>query len=221
MAKTDVNDIVGKKFGRLHVCSFSHSEIRGERKERKFFYECLCDCGQKCIAERKKIKSGNTRSCGCLRKELVKSRRFKHGKEKTRLYRIWQCMKARCFYPKYSRYKYYGGRGITMCKEWKNDFKAFYDWSMANGYKEDLTIDRIDVNGNYEPSNCRWATLKEQANNRQHTRLVEYGNEIKPLSEWCEIKQRSYRLIYSRIFQYNWDFERAFNTPKKKKSHSF
>lgn len=141
--------------------------------------------------------------------------------EKTRLYNIWSGIKSRCFYKKYNRYKYYGGRGITMCEAWRNDFKAFYDWAMANGYKEDLTIDRIDVNGNYEPSNCRWATLKEQANNRQHTLLIKYENEIKPLSVWCAIKQLDYDLVYTRIAKFKWDLDRAFRTPSRKKHYSF
>lgn len=108
-----------------------------------------------------------------------------HGKRKTRLYRIWTNMKTRCINPNDPHFERYGRRGITVCDEWKNDFKAFYDWSMSNGYADDLTIDRIDNNGNYEPSNCRWVTVKEQNQNKRNVILITYDGETHTVTEWA------------------------------------
>lgn len=124
---------------------------------------------------------------------------YKHGRKNTRLYRIWANMKTRCYNTHSTHYKRYGGRGITVCEEWKNDFKAFYDWSMTNGYAENLTIDRIDNNGNYEPLNCRWVTVKEQSANRCNNRYVAIEGETKALSEWCEIYNINYKTVRDRL----------------------
>lgn len=121
-----------------------------------------------------------------------------HGKRKTRLYRIWANIKTRCTNENDPHYERYGGRGITVCDEWKNDFKAFYDWSMSNGYADDLTIDRINNNGNYEPSNCRWVTIKEQNQNERNVVLITYDGETHNVTEWAQILRLGHDTIRQR-----------------------
>ena len=137
---------------------------------------------------------------------------IKHGMCNTRLYCIWKGIKQRCFDTKFKEYKYYGGRGIKVCNEWRTDFMAFYNWAMANGYKDALTIDRINVNGNYEPSNCRWICQKEQQNNRRNNRLITYNGETHTISEWAEIKNINANTLWQRLCRYNWGIEKTLET---------
>jgi hypothetical protein len=157
-------DETGNRYGRLTVISFA-----GVSHDRKAMWECQCDCGKKTIVRGKDLRNGRTTSCGCLVIEnlTVKKIAKTHGLCDCRLHRIWTNIKTRCYNQNSPDYKYYGGRGIKMCNEWKEDFKAFYDWAMENGYSEDLTVDRIDTFGDYEPINCRWITIQEQQKNRR------------------------------------------------------
>lgn len=145
-----------------------------------------------------------------------KNPNFKHGLKNTRLFSIWTNMKSRCYNKKSTNYNRYGGRGIKVCDEWRNDFKSFYDWAMSNGYEEHLTIDRIDNDGNYEPSNCRWATVKEQSLNTIKNRLVTIRGETKPLSLWCEYYSINYKTVRDRLKR-GWNYEDALQSPVQTK----
>lgn len=181
-------DLTGKKFGRLLVIK----EI-GRNKRRQKMWLCKCICGNEKEVPTTYLTSGDTKSCGCYRREceiknLKRCREngvnITHGLSKTRLYCIWAGMKERCYNNKSTAYSNYGGRGIRVCDEWIQDFMNFYDWSMANGYRDNLTIDRINVNGSYEPNNCRWATWKMQSYNKRNTKNISIFNEIKNAYEF-------------------------------------
>lgn len=145
--------------------------------------------------------------------------RYKHGKRHTRLYGIWLQMKTRCYNANCDRFDDYGGRGITVCDEWKNDFQSFYDWSMSHGYDDSLSIDRINNDGNYAPGNCRWATRIIQSRNTRRSHLITFNGETHTLVEWCEIKGLSRSCLDNRI-RYGWDVERALNTPMRKNKNT-
>ena len=183
-------DISGMKFGRLTAIRKVGTTNGGGRCSKSIWL-CKCDCGNEKEVLRNSLVSGNTNSCGCLETEVKKTMHLKHGMAKTRLWKIWCGMKERCNNPNNQDYPYYGGRGIKVCDEWLNDFQMFHDWAIKNGYTDELTIDRIDNDSNYEPSNCRWATRKEQTRNRSITKKIS-------IAEIAEIDGISYHAAYSK-----------------------
>jgi len=177
------NDIVGKIYGRLKVIKIDDEK---SLKRKRKFYLCECVCGKVTSVYKHHLTNGKISSCGCLRKERFNKIITRHGGSKTLLYRVWKGMIERCYYINHKSYKDYGGRGIIVCYEWKENFKSFENWSLKNGYEKGLTLYRIDNNGNYEPSNCRWITRKEQNLNKRNTIYITIGNETKTLMEWAE-----------------------------------
>ena len=174
---------------------------------------CVCYCGNYFVAAGKSIRNGEIKSCGCLRKEILNSQGKKnktHGETNNKLYNVWRGIKKRCRIENTSNYKHYGGRGIQVCDEWYDSYENFKDWATNSGYKEGLSIDRIDVNGNYEPSNCRWVTMKTQQNNRRNTKYGEYKGRTMTFSEIAEITGLTLQAIHYR-YKHNIDFDK----PKK------
>ena len=144
-----------------------------------------------------------------MQKELTAIRFATHNKSNERVYRIWKSMKKRCENPNYKWYANYGGRGIRVCDEWQK-FEPFYEWATSNGYAENLTIDRIDVNGNYEPNNCRWVDMTTQSNNKRTNRNITFNNETHTMKEWSEILGIKYSTLESRLNKHKWSVEKAF-----------
>lgn len=136
---------------------------------------------------------------------------IRHRKSNTRLYNIYSHMKSRCYDSNNDHYKWYAARGITICDEWLNDFMSFYEWAMNNGYKENLTLDRIDNDKGYSPDNCRWTTMKVQVRNRSNTRNITYKGETKTLTEWCDQLELNYKTIYARLYVHDWPVGKALN----------
>lgn len=207
-------DLTGQRFGKLVAL-----KIVGKTDKNNKKWLCKCDCGNEVVVRQGCLHAGITKSCGCMRKETLSKigRKYGsnivHGLHETRLYKTWQNMKNRCRNPRTKQYKDYGGRGIIVCAEWQN-FQPFYDWAMENGYKDNLTIDRINVNGNYEPSNCRWVTMKEQANNTRRNHFITINNETHTIAEWARIYNIKRETIKDRISR-GWDEVKAVITPIK------
>ena len=175
------DDLTGRKFGRLLVV-----DCIGKNQSNQARWKCVCECGNTVEVLGYNLKNGNTKSCGCLQKELAAAQHKSHGETGSRLFVAWVHMKQRCTNPNNRAFKYYGGRGITVCDEWRNSFEAFYEWAMANGYRDDLTIDRIDVNGNYCPENCRWITIQEQQRNKRDNVRIAFAGQVKTVAEWAK-----------------------------------
>lgn len=201
-------DLTGQRFGRLVVESYA-----GRNKRRDGLWVCKCDCGRWTTTKQSSLKSGKTRSCGCLQKDTAREQHLKYGKKHSRLYSIWHGMIGRTENENHANFKYYGSRGIRICDEWRCDFQKFYNWAINSGYKEGLTIDRVDVNGNYSPENCRWATRKEQANGTRRNAKILYKGETLTLQQWAERFHINKGTLWNRLNALGWSVEDAFETP--------
>lgn len=208
-----LKDYSGEKFGRLTVIKRVENN-----KYNQVRWLCKCDCGNEKIVLANNLRNGETKSCGCLKKEqdYINIAHIKHNKSNTRLYNIWKNMKHRCNNPNNNKHKFYYDKGIKVCNEWLNDFMSFYNWAINNGYQDNLTIDRINNDGNYEPNNCRWATVTEQNNNQSTNIKIKYNNNIYTMKQFCK-KYNLKRETLDYRLKNNWDIEKIINTPTQSK----
>lgn len=197
-------DMTGKKFGGCLVLG-----REGTNKDRKATWECRCFCGKIFVAVGKDIRNRSTKSCGCLKTKVIRDvglKRKTHGETKSRLYNIWRGMKKRCYIPGDTSYKYYGAKGIKVCKEWLGSYESFRDWALKNGYKEHLTLDRIESDKDYTPDNCRWADWKTQERNRSNNVFVTFKDKKMTLSQVAEEIGESREMVGYR-HKHGIDFE--------------
>lgn len=188
-------DMSGMKINMLTVLYRAES-IRG-----RTMWHCKCDCGKDLDVWAQHLRKGQY-SCGCETSKIISQKNTKHGGAYTKLFGVWKLMKERCVNPNNKSYKNYGGRGISVCPEWQ-DFSVFRDWAMENGYEDGLSIDRIDVNGNYCPENCRWVSMKVQCNNRRSNRWLMYRGEKHTIAQWSELLDMPQSTLYKR-FELGW-----------------
>lgn len=185
---------LGEKYGRLTVVGFVH-------KRKKWYWKCRCDCGNEVVAQGCIVRSGHTTSCGCYQKEKASEANLTHGMTRSRLYRIYNAAKNRCYNSGQPNYENYGGRGIRMCEEWLNSFDSFKDWALSTGYDDDLTLEREDVNGMYCPENCRWATRAEQSRNTRRNHLYTHNGRTQILTDWCAELGLNFHTVEYKIHQ--------------------
>lgn len=202
MLHPNAKDLTGQKFGRLTAI-----KPMGRRGTYIAWF-CQCDCGGKTIVSSGHLRTGHTKSCGCLH--------TLHNESQTNLYALWRGMIKRCTYPKSPNYKYYGERGIKVCSEWEADYLIFKEWALKNGYKAGLSIDRIDNNKGYCPDNCRWTTFKEQGANKRNNILWTYNGETKHAAEWARLLGISRTALVQRVNVLHWNIEKALTTPPQK-----
>lgn len=197
----------GRKFGRLTV-------VRSAGKSPRSGHSlslCRCECGTEVVVQNARLLSGHTRSCGCLVKDTMTN--LQHGESYSRLHHVWSGMKQRCLCPTDSAYARYGGRGITVCKSWAGSYVTFAKWARKNGYRDDLTLDRIDVNDGYRPGNCRFVPLARQATNRRDNHLITYDGKTMCLSDWARETGISSGTIHDRMVRYGWNAKYALTVP--------
>ena len=204
-------NLKGLKVGRLTVLERAENNERGQAR-----WLCKCECGNMATVDSYYLRTGHTKSCGCIRRE---SKNKTHGKSHTKLYNVWSTMKRRCYSPGNTKYKNYGARGIQICDEWRNDFVAFYEWAINSGYKEGLTIDRVDVDEGYRPGNCKWATLLEQAQNKTNSTPITFRGKTMSVSMWARETGIKRETIKQRIAN-GWSIKDALTRPTDKSNNS-
>lgn len=195
---------------------FNHITVirRDFKKKGQWYFLCRCDCGNEIYVSISNLR--NKTSCGCMTPQIRSDCQKKHGGKHERLYKVWDGIKFRCNSPSCKNYKAYGGRGIKICPEWKTDYAAFRKWAYENGYddkapKGQCTLDRIDVNGDYEPSNCRWANVVTQANNRRTNVYLTYNGEKKTIADWARVSGVPRKTLEHRV-RNGWSTEAAIFT---------
>jgi hypothetical protein len=201
-------NLIGKRFG-------SWTAIEGDIKRKggkRIFWKCICDCGTERLVSTEDLMSGHSKSCGCS----IGIPRGSHGLSYDKLYKTWSGMVQRCENENSASWKYYGGKGVVVCKEWRLSFKCFWEWANNNGYEDGLTIDRLDNNGNYEPLNCRWVTIKENNRNKGCIKKLTINGDTKKLVEWCELFNVNPSTVYRRLKE-GWTEIDALLKPIKKK----
>lgn len=200
----------GQRFNNLTVLK----EVEKSKNRRQFL--CKCDCGKIGTYKLILLTTEQTKSCGCLRKNTFVERNTFHGKSRTKLNSVWQAMKQRCYNSNNLNFPYYGGRGISVCDEWKNSMIDFYNWAINNGYKEGLSIERKNVDGNYEPSNCVWVEMKVQSRNKTANVFIEFNGENLCMQDWADKIGINVSTLNKRLK--NWSLEKALTTPKSEKN---
>lgn len=202
-------NLIGEKYGMLTVVS------QTDKRDSlgSIIWGCVCECGTQTEASTRDLRSGHKQTCG---KHV---RKYGFIRKDTRLYRTWVNMKNRCYWGKDKSFGNYGGRGICVCDEWKNDYASFRKWALDSGYRENLTIDRIDPNGNYEPSNCRWATIREQENNKRNNVLITFDKKTLTATEWARILGIKPITLLHRVHA-GWTTEKALLTPVRPKTEA-
>ena len=209
----NLKDMTGHRFGMWTVIEFARVT-----PTKNYMWLCQCDCGIIKEVNGHTLRAGKSTNCGCQRIFARHDYNKTHGGKKDRLYHVLNGMKHRCYNKNDPAYDHYGGRGIKVCDDWRNDYAAFRDWAMQNGYQPDAkkyecTIDRIDNNGDYSPENCRWVNQKAQCRNTRANHFIEYNGEKRTIVEWAEIYNIRKDTLRRRIFVYGWDVERALHEP--------
>lgn len=192
-------DLTGQTFGRLTVLKQCTTDNKNKNTVRSSRWVCKCSCGNVITTYSSYLKTGRVKSCGCMREERRHNLNRKHGLSNSRPFHIWSGIIQRCCNPNNNSYKNYGARGIKICDEWKNDFMAFYNWSIDNGYNDELSIDRINNDGDYCPENCRWVDKIVQANNTRSNHYVTYRNKTQTLADWCRELEIDYKFLSGRL----------------------
>lgn len=206
-------NLEGNTFGRWTVLYEVEPKI-DKRNKRIRYWMCRCECGNEKPVQGHSLINGKSKSCGCLHSEIMQDvghNNKSHGLSDTRLYRIYNHIINRCYNKNDNRYDNYGGRNIRVCEDWLSSFEKFADWAVSNGYDDELSIDRIDVNLNYCPENCRWTDKYTQANNKTNTKVYTFNGETHSIAEWSRIVNIPYKKLWKR-FSLGWDIEKALTT---------